>query len=309
VSKNWSPMQTAGTVRIVTGASAPFFALVITCLTPIAGNAYTAAGDRNFVANLLLPQIAPSDAFWGNFSTQPKPGQFQGTFGGTYSQTITERLGIQLEEGIQRQGNLWVAQPFDLLLRYEAINNQPHELVLSFQVDHLFGGTGTSRTNPSFQSATQLGVTFGKGLGDLPVGYWRPLAITGWAGYQIAQGTPVTGAAPRPNTLNTGFSIQYSIPYLVSKVANVNLPPFLRGITPITEVLYSTPTGSRHAHDTTLQIAPGISYSQGRGWELGIEAVIPATRAAGTGIGVFAQLVVQFDYLLPDSIIGRPIFP
>ena len=99
------------------------------------------------------------------------------------------------------------------------------------------------------------------------------------------------------------------MPYLVSKVANVDLPPFLRRITPITEVLYTTPTGQRHQHMTTLQIAPGISYSRGSGWELGIEALIPATKAAGTGLGVIAQLVVQLDYLLPNSIIGRPIFP
>jgi hypothetical protein len=36
--------------------------------------------------------------------------------------------------------------------------------------------------------------------------------------------------------------------------------------------------------------------------------MIPTTKATGSGIGVIAQLVMQLDYLLPDSI-GRPIFP
>ena len=40
--------------------------LAVAALTlgmPGIGRAYTAAGDRTFSANLLLPQIAPSDAF------------------------------------------------------------------------------------------------------------------------------------------------------------------------------------------------------------------------------------------------------
>ena len=57
-----------------------------------------------------------------------------------------------------------------------------------------------------------------------------------------------------------------------------------------------------------ILIAPGISYSQGSGWELGIEAMIPITRATGSGIGVIAQLLIQLDYLLPETFVGRPIF-
>jgi hypothetical protein len=139
-------------------------------------------------------------------------------------------------------------------------------------------------------------------LGDLPIGYARPLAITGFAGYEAAQGS-------RIDEVQAGFSVQYSIPYLVSKVANLDLPPFLRGITPITEVLYTTPVkGQGSGQGTTLLVAPGISYSQGTGWELAVEAMIPATKATGRGVGVIAQLVLQLDYLLPDSVFGRPIF-
>ncbi len=179
--------------------------------------------------------------------------------------------------------------------------DQQHEFVLSFQVDHEFGGTGSQSVGSFQQGSTQPAFTFGKGLGDLPVGYWRPLAITGFAGYEIAQGS-------RPSMVNTGFSIQYSMPYLVSKVANVGLPSFLRGMTPITEVFVSTPAGRSYGKSTTLVVAPGLSYSQGQGWEFGIEAMIPTTRQTGTGVGFIAQLVIQLDYLFPDSIIGGPIF-
>jgi hypothetical protein len=276
------------------------------------GYAYTAAGDRNFPATLILPQVAPSDALWVPVSTQPFAAVSTGDttsetmFTGTYSKLITERLGIQFEDGVTRLNRLLSssvtgAQNFDMLLQYEAILDPPHEFLLSVQVDHEFGGTGDQSVGSLKQSATQPAITFAKGLGDLPIGYWRPLAITGFTGYQIGQGVP------RPNMVNAGLSVQYSIPYLLSKVANVDLPSFILGMTPITEVMFSTPVGPSYGQHTMNLVAPGISYSEGKGWEFGIEAMIPTTKATGSGVGVIAQLVLQLDYLLPGSVVGRPI--
>ncbi|MBV8456287.1 MAG: hypothetical protein JO122_06700, partial [Acetobacteraceae bacterium] len=92
-------------------------------------------------------------------------------------------------------------------------------------------------------------------------------------------------------------------------VAYVDLPPILRGITPITEVMYATAVGRNYGQEAKLVVAPGISYTRGSGWEFGIEALIPGTSGAGHGVGIIAQFVVQLDYLLPNSILGRPIFP
>jgi hypothetical protein len=288
-------------------------ALAIGGLTPTTGHAYIAAGDRNFPATLLLPQVAPSDAVWAPFSTQPMdPAANENmtreyNFTGTYSKTITDRLGIQFEDELSRVDRLLAPpvngfQNLDVTIQYRMILDQPREFVLSVSVDHEFGGTGDQRVNADKQGATQPAITFAKGLGDFPIGYWRPLAITGFTGYQIAQG------AGRANRVNAGFSVQYSIPYLVSKVANVDLPPFLRGMTPIVEVMYSAPAGPRHDQSQTMVVAPGISYSEGKGWELAIEAMIPTNKATGSGVGVIAQVVIQLDYLLPDSVVGRPIF-
>ena len=65
----------------------------------------------------------------------------------------------------------------------------------------------------------------------------------------------------------------------------------------------------RNAAERTDVVAPGVNYSRGSGWEVGIEAQIPTNRATGTGWGVIARVVIQFDYLMPDSILGRPLFP
>ena len=288
-------------------------ALVIGGLTSIASYAYTAAGDRTFPATLILPQVAPTDALWVPVSTQPFEALSTGDptretmFSGTYSKLITERLGIQLKDGLSwvhrlRTSSVTGTQNFVGQLQYEMILDPTHEFLLSVGVDHEFGRTGDQSVGSPKHSATQPAITFAKGLGDLPIGCWRPLAITGFAGYQIGQG------APRPDMVNAGFSVQYSIPYLVSKVANVDLPSFFRGMTPITEVIFTTPAGPSHGRHTMNLVSPGISYSEGRGWEFGIEAMIPTTKATGSGIGVIAQLVLQLDYLLPDSIVGRPIF-
>jgi hypothetical protein len=283
-------------------------------MTPTMSLAYTAAGDRNFPAQLILPQIGPTDALWMPISTQPaealepKDPTRETNFIPTYSKLMTEEFGIQLEDGLVhldrlRASSVTGAPNFVALLQYEPILDPGHEFLLSVQLQHEFGGTGDPGVGSEKNGATTPGVTFGKGLGDLPIRYWRPLAITGFAGYEIGQGA-------RTNLFQVGLSIQYSIPYLLSKVANVDMPEFLRGMTPMTEVFFTNPVNhvSGQGTNTTLVVAPGISYSQGRGWELGIEALIPTTRAAGAGIGVIAQLLIQLDYLLPDSVVGRPIF-
>lgn len=287
--------------------------LAISALASDVGFAYTAAGDRTFPATLILPQVAPSDAIWGSFSTQPQnaakigdPTQ-ESMFTGTFSKTITDRLGIQLDDGLNLFDRLHASpvngfQNPELHIQYEMVLNQPHEFVLSVEVDRIFGRTGDHRVNsPGDLSTTEPSIAFAKGLNELPFPFSRPFAITGFAGYQVAD-------AGQPNRVNAGFSLQYSFPYLVSKVENTALPGYLRGMTPIVELSYSAPTGPGPNQPQMLVVGPGISYSQSSGWELGVEAMIPTNRATGRGVGVIAQVVVQLDYLLAGTFLGRPIF-
>jgi len=288
-------------------------ALAFDCAIPIGSHAYTAAGDRNFPATLVLPQVAPSDAVYGTASTIPFVSNMPGdttqntTFAGTYSKTITERLGIQIEGQFTRLDRLRASsangfQNLDILLQYQPVLDREHEFVLTLGVDREFGGTGSQSVGAFRQSATRPGVYFAKGLGDLDIGYWRPLAVTGFAAYQIGEGSP------RPDLYNLGFSVQYSIPYLTSKVAPLDLPDFVRNLTPMTEVLFTGPAGRSFGQRVTTLVAPGVSYANGRGWELGVEALVPATKATGTGVGVIAQFVLQLDYVAPNSVLGRPLF-
>jgi hypothetical protein len=266
--------------------------------------AYTAAGDRIFPALILLPQVAPADEFYLPFSTEPVPGGRDTNQSAVFAKTLTERLGIQVEEGYdweQRNGMPTATgwQNLQTTVKYLVALDPEHEALLSVGVNREWGGSGTSRIdNP--KGATTPTVYVARGFGDAAMPLLRPFAVEGTFGYQVSD------ALPRPDKLETGIAIEYSLPYLESKVSPVALPAWLAATTPIVETFLSTPTRYiRGGGETATTIGPGLSYA-GEGWELAIEALVPATRAAGTGLGVTAQLHLALDFLLPDSL-GKPL--
>jgi hypothetical protein len=281
------------------------FAAAFLVLLPATAAAYTAVGDRVFPATILLPQAAPGDALYVTPSTLPVPGGNATNLTATLDKTLTERLGIGIQDGynwIGRDNASTLVGWQNLLayVKYEAILDPPHEFLFSIGAAHEFGGTGTRRVGAPENGATLVPTTFfAKGLGDLPIGYFRPLGLQGFATYQLSSG------APRPDNVLAGLAVEYSIPYLQSKVRAFDLPDLLRGMTPIVETLVVTPTRNRGGSTTAVIVAPGVAYS-GQGWQFAIEARVPANSAAGSGVGVLAQFSLSLDYFFPDSI-GRPL--
>lgn len=282
-------------------------------LFPVPAHAFVAAGDRMFPGTLILPQIAPTDETYIQgatpFSGTPIPLNTRRTdVIGLFGKTLTESLGIRVRDVYTRldpvdASSRYGWQTLTATAQYIAVLDGPHEFLFSVGVDRQFSGTGAGRVQPrgfSGVGATTPSIYFGKGLGDLDIGYLRPLAISGTFGYLIAD------KSPRPDVAMPGFAIEYSIPYLQSKVRAFDLPDLIRGLTPITELFLTTPAGQAHGTANTALVAPGVSYA-GEGWQFGIEAMIPMTRATGKGLGVTAQFHVWLDYLFPNSI-GRPVF-
>ena len=209
-----------------------------------------------------------------------------------FDKTLTERLSLYSQGSwlqIDRVGteSLYGFGNFENGFKYLTVNNRDREFLLTLGVNREWGGTGTNRIAAS-KGATEPRLYFGKGLGDLDIGYLS------------------ADARPRPDLVRAGFAVQYSIPYLLSKVQSFDLPPPVRGLTPMTEILFTIPVGRSYGARTTALIAPSTSYA-GEGWEFLIEALVPATRATGTGAGVRAQLNLALDYLFPSTI-GRPLF-
>jgi hypothetical protein len=281
------------------------FAAASLVLLPVAAAAYTAVGDRVFPATILLPQAAPGDDLYVTPSTLPVPGGNATNLTATLDKLLTERLGIGIQDGYNWLGRdnastLVGWQNLLAYVKYEAILDPPHEFLFSIGAAHEFGGTGTRRVGAPENGATLVPTTFfAKGLGDLPIGYFRPLGLQGFATYQLSSG------APRPDNVLAGLAVEYSIPYLQSKVRAFDLPDLLRGMTPIVETLVVTPTRNRGGSTTAVIVAPGVAYS-GQGWQFAIEARVPANSAAGSGVGVLAQFSLSLDYFFPDSI-GRPL--
>lgn len=281
------------------------FAAAFLVLLPLAAAAYTAVGDRVFPATILLPQAAPGDDLYVTPSTLPVPGGNATNLTATLDKLLTERLGIGIQDGynwIGRDNASTLVGWQNLLayVKYEAILDPPHEFLFSIGAAHELGGTGTRRVGAPENGATLVPTTFfAKGLGDLPIGYFRPLGLQGFATYQLSSG------APRPDNVLAGLALEYSIPYLQSKVGAFDLPDLLRGMTPIVETLVVTPTRNRGGSTTAVIVAPGVAYS-GQGWQFAIEARVPANSAAGSGVGVLAQFSLSLDYFFPNSL-GRPL--
>lgn len=274
--------------------------------------AYTASGDRIFPATLVLPQLTPGDEFYLNYNMLPLSSEGTGTpnrstnFTATYGKTITDNLGIYLEEtyteiGQKGAGTLYGWQNLDGDIKYLAVNNIDHEFVMSLGLDRETGDTGAFRVGASPSGATKPEIYFGKGMGDLDIPYLRPFAITTYSSVQFAD------SAPRPDILENGVVLEYSIPYLESKVQSFDLPDVVRHVTPITEMQFTSPVGRSYGARTTALFAPGLSYA-GEGWEFAVEAQLPATRATVSGVGVTAQLHLALDFLFADSIVGKPLF-
>jgi hypothetical protein len=273
--------------------------------------AYTAAGDRIFAPTGILPQIAPTDQIYTWAWTLPLSGKASGArsrmtnIGAFFDKTVTERLSVHFQGNWLRidridAGSRYGLGNFESGFKYLTINDHDRELLLTLGVNREWGATGAGGVGALRKGATEPRVYIGKGLGDLDIGYLRPFAVTGFLGYLSAD------ARPRPDLVRAGFAVQYSIPYLQSKVRSFDLPPLVRGLTPLTEILFTIPAGRSFGARTTALIAPGVSYG-GEGWEFVIEALVPASRATGDGAGVRAQLHLVLDFLFPKTI-GRPLF-
>ena len=272
--------------------------------------AHAVCGNRVFPATLTMDDPGVGDELsLPTIQYEPTAEVAGGgrtiSYGYEWDKTITEHFGFSISSDYVTQHNAGIStRGFDNVtagLKDEFYCDNEHELMASVGVFHVFGGTGSSKI---VSTTTTVGSTaptlfFGKGLGDLPIGYLRPLAITGEVGYAISDTQRV-----QPNEWDYALSLQYSIPYLQQHVKDLGLPGFLGHLTPLIEVALSRPAGLA----TTGTISPGILYDADT-WQFGVEANIPANNATrqSQGVGFIAQFHLFLDDIFPASL-GKPIF-
>jgi hypothetical protein len=276
--------------------------------------AHAVCGARVFPATLVIDdpgqsdelslptvQYTPIPASGGN------PSGHIVDYGYEYDKNITRDLGFAIngdyvtQRGAGQSLNGW--DNITVTLKDELPCFEDDELMFSVGVVREFAKTGAARLIRAGVidgvSSTAPTLYAGKGFGDLPIGYLRPFAVTAEYSYQISDSP---GASP--NESDYGFSLQYSMPYMQQQVKALNIPDFFTHLVPLIEVSLSSPQSG----PTTGTISPGFLY-EGRAFQVGVEAVIPANGATRQtqGTGVIVQFHVFLDDLFYKSI-GGPLF-
>jgi hypothetical protein len=279
--------------------------------------------DDPFVADeLSLPTVS-------RFRTPPggdKAAQWETDVSAEFSKRLTPDLGFSLggtwkslspddDKSVSGFDNLEVA------LKYVFLKNAEHEFLMSAGLAWDVGGTGSRKVDAERFDTVTPGLFFGKGFGDLPdkIEVLKPLALTGAFGVAIPtrsatktiaidedSGDAVVQREVNPSVVNWGFSLQYSLQYLQSRVRDVGLPAPLNRMIPIVEFAMQTPIDDpKNGGRTTGTINPGIIWF-GRYIQLALEAQIPVNDRTGKNIGIIGQLHFYLDDIAPHIFSWTP---
>ena len=294
--------------------------------------AHAVCGSRVFPVTLTLDDPGVADE-----ATLPQVNyQRTGADGGTgpghdtnvqfeYDKRITDTFGFALNNNwnVNQTNGAKTQTGFDdivLTAKYANCIDPDGEFIVGLGVIREFGRTGTQHIGADDFGNTEPTLYFGKGLGEIGVPALRPFGVTGELSYSFAdrnvKATQVPDATTglistqfnngNPNQWVGGVSIQYSIPYLESQVKDHGLPSLFKHLIPLVEITYTSPTTSPGNTPTTWTIAPGVIYLT-HWYQVGIEALIPANKAAGTNVGGIVQFHLFLDDLFPHSL-GAPLF-
>jgi hypothetical protein len=314
----------------LTPAAAVAAALVPLCLA--GAQAHGIAGKRVFPTTLTIddPAVAdevslPTIQYQRHGASDDDFALHQTDISAEFSIRITEHLGVSIAPSytiLNRigQNNSYGFGNIETTLKYQFLQNAPHELLMSAGVTREWGGTGASGIGAEATGSTTPTLYFGKGFGDLPdqLDWFKPLAVTGIFGYQFADvptrtttvvdddGNASLQLDHSPDLLVWGASVQYSIPYLQANIKDLGLPEFIGRLTPLVEFAYTSPATRSNGVRTQGTIAPGLIYS-GDSFQLAAEALIPATRRSNVSAGFIVQLHFFLDDIFPNSL-GKPIF-
>ncbi len=284
--------------------------------------------DPGVADEATLPQIVYTRAASGD---GPGPGH-DTTFQFEYDKRLTDNVGFAINDGYnvnQTNGAKTQAGWNDLVVtgKWSDCLSPDHDFILALGVIREFGHTGTTHIGADAYGNTAPTLYFGKDLQEIPIPLLQPIAFTGEVSYAfsdrnlkarlVPNAAATAGLSPQsqlqsfqfsngnPNEVIGGLSIQYSVPYLQSQIKDYGLPEPLAHLIPLVEVTYQSGTTSPNNVPAAWTVAPGVIYL--RTWyQVGLEALIPANKAAGTNVGFTLQLHVFLDDLYPNSI-GAPL--
>jgi hypothetical protein len=291
--------------------------IALALAAPHTAAAHAIAGVRVFPVTLTLDDPGVADeATLPQIVYQPGPGPSnQTSLLWEWDKTITPDTALIYNHGyeILNVTGAKRATGFDNVVltgKWQAYVNPEHEFIGSLGVQReLPGSPRTVSIGGDAQGSTAPTLYFGKGLGDLPIGAFRPLAVTGELSYVIPDrrlNTTGDNGGTVPSWVG-GLSLQYSIPYLESQIQDHGLPDIIGRLIPLVEFNYQSPAAAPAAgNPMTISYAVGAIYLADK-FQVGLEAVIPGNQAAGKNVGYIAQVHYFFDDIFPNTL-GKPLF-
>src|SRR5258706_13652101 len=284
--------------------------------------AHCFVGNRFFPATLNVDDPCVADELSlptvAAFKNGDDPSALELDISVEFSKRITDNFGISF-------GKTWVklrhpgdrsTQGFDNLetgFKYQFLTDASREFVMSASLDVDWGHTGSKAIGAEPFTTLTPTLFIGQGFGFMSdsVKSARPFAITVQVGYATPTKSTTFNADSgdverNAQALVWGGSLQYSMPYLMSAVADLGLPDVANRLIPIVVWILATQTANFDGGTrTTGTINPGLLYA-GDKYQLGLEAIIPVNRSTGESVGVMGQLHLYLDDMFPTTI-GRPL--
>ena len=276
--------------------------------------------DPGVADELTIPQITTTRA-----AADGGPGpSHDTTIAFEYDKRLTEDFGFGVNDDytVNQQNNAKTQTGWDDLsvtAKWAKCLDPDADFQLGFGVVREFGRTGTSHLGADEYGNTAPTVYLGKGLDDIPIPMLQPLQVTGELSYAIADKEfkqydvvdPASGLVTTranngyANAWSGAFSVQYSVPYLQNQIKDFGLPEPFAHLIPVAEFNWTSSAAANGGDPTSWTLAPGFIYL--RSWfQVGVEALIPLNKAAGTNVGVIVQFHVFLDDLYPHGI-GAPL--
>ena len=281
-------------------------------------------GNRIFPGMLSVDDPCVDDEFQFPIiaSLQNSDDSEEVRISGELDKTITQNFAVDVTEDWVHLHvpNLSSSTGFDNFgthFKYQFVNDAEEELDMAAALVVDWGGTGSRAVGAApFTTLTPTWYA-GKGFGFLPqsMKFLKPLGVTLQLGYSFPTEadtttfdklTGLSTAISNPQFLVWGGSLQYSMPYLKSMVADFKFPNFINYLTPIVELSLETEAADFDGNGTTGTISPGVIYNNKK-YQMSFEAIIPINRASGEGVGAIVAFHLHLDDLLPDSL-GKPLF-
>jgi len=293
--------------------------------------AHAVCGSRVFPVTLTLDDPGVADeitlpqASYTRVAADGGPGPGHDTnLAFEYDKRLTEDFGFAFNDdySVNQTNNAKTQTGWDdvtITAKWAKCIVPDSDFQIGFGVIREFGRTGTSHIGADEFGNSAPTVYFGKGLDEIPAPMLQPLQVTGELSYALADKElksvnlrdPLTGSTyagsnnGSSNQWIGAFSVQYSISYLQNQIKDFGLPEPLAHLVPLVEVDWTSPATTPSNSPTTWTAAPGVIYL--RTWyQVGVEALVPLNKAAGTNVGFVVQFHVFLDDLYPNSI-GAPL--